>query len=107
MFIYANYLPPGIHKYLIYCPVNKRAFVKTMFVDVNTKDFYPEYPIRIPVPRKKLILNVWRACKKENNDELMRCCTNDIEHEGFNLGLVIRDSEELKRVKNTIRLNYN
>ena len=47
MFVYANYLKPGIHKFLIYCPVNKRAFVKTILVDLNTSDFYPEYPVRI------------------------------------------------------------
>ena len=47
MFVYANYLKPGIHKFLIYCPINKRAFVKTILVDLNTSDFYPEYPVRI------------------------------------------------------------
>jgi hypothetical protein len=44
MFVYATYLAPGIHKFVIYCPVSRRAFCKTLMVDVNTKDFYPEFP---------------------------------------------------------------
>ena len=44
MFVYANYLVPGIHKFVIYCPISKRAFCKTILIDINTKDFYPEYP---------------------------------------------------------------
>ena len=34
-------------------------------------------------------------------------CTNDIENPGFNLSLVIRDPEELERVKNVVMLNYS
>lgn len=34
-------------------------------------------------------------------------CTNDTEHPGFNLSLVIRDPEELERVINVVMLNYN
>lgn len=59
-YIYANYLPTGQHKFLIYCPTTKRAFVKTLHVGLNKKDFYPEWPLAYNVPRKKLILNVWR-----------------------------------------------
>lgn len=62
VYIYANYLPAGEHKFLIYDPVSKRAFVKTIYVGINTKDFYPEWPAHIKIPRKKLILNVWRNC---------------------------------------------
>ena len=45
MFVYANYLVPGIHKFVIYCPISKRAFCKTILVDTNTKEQYPEYPV--------------------------------------------------------------
>ena len=61
LFVYAAYLTPGIHKFVIYCPVSKRAFCKTIMVDVNTKDFHPEYPSQFKnSQRQKLILNVWR-----------------------------------------------
>ena len=68
LFIYANYLIPGLHKFIIYCPTSKRAFCKTILVDINTKEFYPEYPTQLKVPRKKLILNVWRHSQNENHD---------------------------------------
>jgi hypothetical protein len=60
MFVYAAYLKPGIHKFTIYCPISKRAFCKTIMVDVNTKDYWPEYPTQFKKKRQKLILNVWR-----------------------------------------------
>ena len=60
MFVYAAYLVPGIHKFVIYCPISKRAFCKTIMVDVNTKDQYPEYPQYFQKKRQKLIMNVWR-----------------------------------------------
>ena len=54
MFIYATYLTPGIHKFVIYCPISKRAFCKTIMVDVNTKFQYPEYPTQFKAKRRKL-----------------------------------------------------
>ena len=66
MFVYATYLVPGIHKFVIYCPISKRAFCKTIMVDVNTKDQYPEYPTQFKTKRRKLIMNVWRKCRNEN-----------------------------------------
>jgi hypothetical protein len=60
LFVYAAYLVPGIHKFVIYCPISKRAFCKTIMVDVNTKDYYPEYPSWNKNNRPRLILNVWR-----------------------------------------------
>ena len=38
MFVYANYLVPGVHKFVIYCPISKRAFCKTILIDTNTKE---------------------------------------------------------------------
>jgi hypothetical protein len=60
MFVYANYLAPGIHKFVIYCPISKRAFCKTILVDTNKKETNCEHPAQFELPRKKLIMNVWR-----------------------------------------------
>jgi hypothetical protein len=43
-YVYANYLKPGRHKFLIYCRQSNRAFVKSILVGINTQDFYPEFP---------------------------------------------------------------
>ena len=90
IYIYANYLPPGEHKFLIYCPVSKRAFVKTIYVGLNTKDFYPEWPIQLKVPRKKLILNVWRNCPKMTPKIKSEMCRNDINIRLFDLTPIIK-----------------
>jgi hypothetical protein len=45
MFVYANWLKPGLHKFLIYCPVSQRLFVKSMLINTNKKDFYPKLRI--------------------------------------------------------------
>ena len=35
VFMYAAWLPPGVHNFLIYCPVTKRAFVKEVIIQHN------------------------------------------------------------------------
>jgi len=88
-FVYANYLPPGEHKYLIYCPVNQRAFVKTTLVEPNTKDHYPEFPVQISRPRRKLIKNVWRRYRKENKQFFDKAFTSTIEIPSFDITPII------------------
>ena len=34
-FVYSAYLKPGLHQFIIYCPVTKRAFVKDIIIDLN------------------------------------------------------------------------
>lgn len=43
-FIYAAYLPPGMHQFIIYCPKTKRAFCKDVVVDLNECEPFPEFP---------------------------------------------------------------
>ena len=47
-FVYAAYLPPGLHQFLIYDPVTKKAYVKDIILDLNASEFYPEFPGQIP-----------------------------------------------------------
>ena len=91
MFIYATYLTPGIHKFVIYCPISKRAFCKTIMVDVNTKFQYPEYPTQFKAKRRKLIMNVWRKAQKEDNNFCKQVCSDDIDHDLFDLTLIIKE----------------
>jgi hypothetical protein len=41
-FVYAAYLPPGLHQFLIYCPKTKRAFCKDIVVDLSECEPFPE-----------------------------------------------------------------
>jgi hypothetical protein len=64
VFAYAAFLPPGLHQFLIYCPETHRAFCKQVVIDVNGRDFFPEYPCTLNrVKRKPKIKrkNVWAA----------------------------------------------
>ena len=44
-YVFAGFLNPGYHQVLIYDPELDRAFVKDFIVGLNTKDFYPEFPL--------------------------------------------------------------
>ena len=94
MFVYANWLKPGLHKFLIYCPTSQRLFVKSMLINTNKKDFYPELPEQLKKPRKKLILNVWHNCTPDSNDIFSKMSVLDLEVESFDLGLVIKNEED-------------
>ena len=85
----------------------KRAFVKTIYVGINSKDFYPEWPVQLRLPRKKLIMNVWRNCPKVTNKLKSVMCSHDIEIHSFDLTPIIKDPEEIDRVKELIRSNYD
>ena len=70
-FVYAAYLPPGLHKFVIYCPDTKRMFCKDEMVNLSASDHhYPEYPGQHitqeaqPGP-KRLNVNVWRKWKED------------------------------------------
>lgn len=52
IFVYAAYLPPGNHQFLIYCPKTRRAFCKDIVVDLCEVEPFPEYPKRYRPPAK-------------------------------------------------------
>ena len=54
LYVYAAYLPPGLHGFLIYCPVTKRVFCKDIVVNLNTKDMFPEFPVTLQLSGIKL-----------------------------------------------------
>jgi hypothetical protein len=54
-YVYANFLPPGQHKFLIYSPRTGRAYVKSMLVHLNTKEHYPERPRTIDLGSQRPI----------------------------------------------------
>jgi hypothetical protein len=77
-----------------------------MIVDVNTKDFYPEYPQQFVAKRRKLIMNVWRKGRKVDRNFIANVCSGDIDHDGFDLSLIIKDAHAVNAVKDTIRSNW-
>ena len=59
-YVFAGFLNPGYHQILIYDPELDRAFVKDFIVGINTKDFYPEFPLLHGAKSIKTVQNVWR-----------------------------------------------
>jgi hypothetical protein len=83
-FIYAAFLPPGYHQILIFDPEEQRAFAKDVIVGMNHKDFYPEYPIlQDPVTHTRVVQNVWRHWKVDDELDDDRLWAHDIEQEKF------------------------
>lgn len=65
------FLKPGHHTFLIYDPVNKRAFCQDFIVKLNTLEFFPEYPnmtnnLKPAKPKQ----NVWRQWVENTDDTL-------------------------------------
>lgn len=43
--VYAGFLKPGYHQFMIYDPLLEKAYLKDFIVNLNLReDLYPEYP---------------------------------------------------------------
>lgn len=77
-FVYAAYLQPGLHQFLIYCPKTKRAFCKDIVIDLNSCDSFPEYPEPCRILRgekrdtsqRPTRCNVWRKWRVDSRDDI-------------------------------------
>ena len=47
LYCYANFLPPGLHSFIIFDPYLRKAFCKTMVVDHNKQYFFSDLPSSI------------------------------------------------------------
>ena len=80
--MYAAYLPPGLHSFIIYCPVTKRAYAKDIMINLSESDHYPECPEihkpdaagydpdAGPVRVKKTRANVWRKWRDDSAEDI-------------------------------------
>jgi len=98
-FVFAGYLAPGRHKFLIYCPQSKRAFIKSVMIGRNTKDFYPEFPKQIREGQKQnMVQNMWRSWKEDTTNRLDHAFEHDVKRKGFDLSPIVKDPVELEEV---------
>lgn len=71
-FVYAAYVPPGLHQFIIYDPITKKAYAKDMIIDLNSQDFHPEYPSPLKIlgekKKKKTRSNVWRKWREDTEE---------------------------------------
>ena len=78
-YIYANYLTPGLHKFLIYSPQTNQAYMKSMLVGVNTKDQYPELPRAVNFGESRPPIKcIWRQWIEDSPSILKQILSKDI-----------------------------
>ena len=51
-------------------------------------------------------MNVWRKGRKVDRNFIANVCSGDIDHDGFDLSLIIKDAHAVNAVKDTIRSNW-
>ena len=51
-------------------------------------------------------MNVWRKTQKEDKSYTKQVCSNDIDHDLFDLTLIIKDDKAINVVKDMIKTNW-
>ena len=103
IYVYAAFLPPGLHKCLIYEPESGRAFTKSFLVDLNDFDFYPELPEQAGTgKRKKPVPDVWRKWISDTRESSDIAFQTDVGSKNFRPGMFITDREEIRRLKEVL-----
>ena len=112
-FVYAAYLPPGLHQFIIYCPVTRRAFCKDVVIDLSASDFYPEFPrqLKEPVgeepPPKLTRINVWRQWRVDSEEDDDKAFQNDVAPaESFEPELFLKDPADVEECKKILFENF-
>ena len=115
-FIYAAYLPPGLHQFIIYCPVTKRVFCKDIIINLNSFDDYcdhpqkhqPVIPAGEPPPVKKTRANVWRRWRNDSEEDVTLAFTSDISgpESTFQPDLFIKDEQDIEYCKDILYDNF-
>jgi hypothetical protein len=67
IYIYAEFVKPGYHQFVIYDPIVEKAYCKDFVVNLNLReDIYPEYPVIQGMNMKKGIKDVFEPWKEES-----------------------------------------
>ena len=108
-FIYAAFLPPGLHQFLIYCPKTHRLFCKDIIINLNSFDDYPEFPeVHKPVVTvvkvKKTRANVWRKWRYDSEENNTNAFLLDINGplSTWEPELFLKDEEDVQNCKNIL-----
>lgn len=103
-FVYAAYLPPGMHQFIIYCPKTERAFCKDIIIDLNACDQWPEFPdpLRppkdVPKPKKVTRSNVWRKWREDSEEDVQMAFLSDCSA-SFSPELFIKNGDDVEKCK--------
>lgn len=111
-YVYAAYLPPGMHQFIIYCPKTSRAFCKDIVIDLNASDYWPEYPEPFRLPKdsqkaKKVTRsNVWRKWRDDSEEDIQMAFLADCTG-SFSPDLFIKNAEDIEECKKLLHANFH
>ena len=109
-FIYAAYLPPGLHQFVLYCPATHRAFCKDFIVDLSASDLYPEYPqiYSQNVRKKKVtICNMWRKWRYDSSQDEKEAFQLDVKNNlEFSSKIYFRSDKLFETCKDIMADNF-
>lgn len=100
-YVYAAYLAPGLHSFLIYDPKYKQLFCKDLMIDLSQTYYYPEYPKPYrpaAQKKKKTKQNVWRMWREDSKQDIELAFIEDTES-NLQPSLFIRDVDDAERCK--------
>lgn len=111
-FVYAAYLPPGLHQFIIYCPFTKRAFCKDLIVDLSQSDEYPEFPgmseLAGKARKRSTLCNVWRKWRMDSEEDNKNAFIHDIQSkESFSPEQFMKDQEDIENCKKILFENFH
>ena len=112
-YVYANFLPPGKHQIIIYCPVQKKVFCRDVVVDLSTADTFPEFPGNIAWPTGEeasaaariIRADVWKKFRVDTKDDHKFAFKWDIK-EQFEPDLFMKDKKDIRACKRIFRENF-
>ena len=100
-FVYAAYLPPGLHTFLIYDPKLKQIYCKDVLVDLAKSDCFPEYPrpMNKPIAKAKTKQNVWRKWREDSQLDIELAQVEDFDKDHYEPTLFIRNEIDIVRCR--------
>lgn len=104
-YMFAAYMPPGRHHFLLYDPLFKKAYVKEFTIHPNSFDSYVDFPRTFnDITFKKPTPNVWSKFREDNMVDFETSMLFDIAAGDLQFNYIIR--EEIKNsVKETAKRN--
>lgn len=92
VFVYAAYLKPGLHQFVIFDPESGRAFCKELMIDLNNQVAeFPELPTKIGEKRiTARVQNVWAPWIKDSEAQKRKAVNLDTKDGSFQLELFIK-----------------
>lgn len=107
--MFADYIPPGIHHFLIYCPKTHRAFVKEIALGLNQlQHMYPELPEqfdpdRKPNPNVRVFPNVWAKYQQDTPEYIEKLMEYDLYE---TLPCITKSPDDLAKCKSILKSKY-